>query len=57
MSKFAVQSERQPERIPVKQWTPLDELTHDFTNSADFRARCLERHGQYMGRDGVRVTR
>lgn len=57
MSKFSVQTDRGPERVPVKQWTSLDALTHDFMDSADFRQRCLDRHGQYMSRDGRRVTR
>lgn len=42
---------------PMKQWTQLDDLTHDFMNNERFRQRCLEQYGQYVTYDGVRVTR
>lgn len=51
---------KQPEagdRLPVRQWTMLDMLTHDFMNSAEFRENMLQRHGQYMDSKGVRHVR
>lgn len=58
MSKFnTVRETNTPKAIPVKQWTTTDHLTHDFLGSKEYQQRCLERYGQYMGRDGVRVTR
>lgn len=43
-------------RVPVREWTSLDHLTHDFANDPAYRQRCLELHGQYMTHDGRRVT-
>ena len=41
----------------LKQWTQLDDLTHDFMQNERFRESCLEKYGQYVTFDGVRVTR
>ena len=58
MSKFNVNTgaERDMAPIPVKQWTNLDHLTHDFMDSPDYRLHCLQKYGQYMGANGKRVT-
>lgn len=57
MSKFNVDTAPRTDRpIPLKQWTSLDHLTHDFANDPGYRQRCLERHGQHMTQDGRRVT-
>jgi len=40
----------------TRDMTTLDDLTHDFADSADYRAHCLETHGQYY-KNGVRYTR
>jgi hypothetical protein len=45
------------EALPIRRWTMLDMLTHDFMNSPTFRATMLERHGQYMDAKGVRHVR
>ena len=42
--------------IPVREWTTLDHLTHDFADDPAYRAKCLREHGQYMTRDGRRMT-
>ena len=42
--------------VPLKEWTSLDHLTHDFMDCPAYRAKCLREHGQYMGHDGRRVT-
>ncbi len=60
MGNFA--EPRQPQRsaadhpVPLKEWTSLDHLTHDFLNCAGYRQHCLETRGQYMTHDGRRVT-
>jgi len=41
--------------IPLKDWTNLDNLTHDFTNSQAYRDECLAKYGQYMSGEGIRV--
>jgi hypothetical protein len=41
----------------MKQWTQLDDLTHDFMKSERFRQSCLEKYGQYVTFEGERVTR
>ena len=41
----------------TRDMTTLDDLTHDFADSADFRAYCLEKYGQYFGHDSKRVVR
>lgn len=45
------------EALPVRRWTMIDMLTHDFMDSPTFRATMLERHGQYMDSKGVRHVR
>lgn len=55
-SPFAQQVQAEDGKKPLKQWTQLDDLTHDFMNSESFRNSCLERFGQYVTRDGERVT-
>lgn len=61
MSKFDVEHDApKPERQKsrgVREWSMTDELTHDFANSEEFRAHCLERHGQYVTATGERITR
>jgi hypothetical protein len=58
MSKFAnVETPKANKPIPVKQWTALDGITHDFTDSQAYRDYCLVKYGQYMGTDGIRVTK
>lgn len=58
MSKYdSVTEKRQTAKpIPVKDWTSLDHLTHDFMNCPGYKKHCLEFYGQYMGHDGRRVT-
>ena len=56
-SPFAQQEQEQSGKKPMKQWTQLDDLTHDFMKNERFRESCLERYGQYVTFDGVRVTR
>jgi len=56
-SPFAQQEQDTSGKKPMKQWTQLDDLTHDFMNNERFRQRCLEQYGQYVTYDGVRVTR
>jgi hypothetical protein len=43
--------------VHLKEWTSLDQMTHDFTDSEYFREYCLEKYGQYMGIDCMRVTK
>lgn len=43
--------------VPVQDWTQLDHATHDFVNSESYRRYCLNRFGQYMGSNGVRVVK
>lgn len=56
--KFATPQQAKPQQhvIPLRDWTALDHLTHDFANDPGYRQRCLERHGQHMTQDGRRVT-
>ena len=56
-SPFAQQEQEQTGKKPMKQWTQLDDLTHDFMQNDRFRQSCLEKYGQYVTFDGVRVTR
>ena len=55
-SPFAQQQTENSGRKPLKQWTQLDDLTHDFMNNERFRQSCLEKYGQYVTMDGERVT-
>jgi hypothetical protein len=56
-SPFAQQEQEATGKKPMKQWTQLDDLTHDFMQSEAFRQSCLEKYGQYVTYDGQRVTR
>lgn len=56
-SPFAQQEQETTGKKPMKQWTQLDDLTHDFMQNEYFRQSCLEKYGQYVTFDGVRVTR
>ena len=56
-SPFAQQEQEQTGKKPMKQWTQLDDLTHDFMQNERFRQSCLEKYGQYVTFDGQRVTR
>lgn len=57
MSKFdTVEAPKINKPVQLKEWTSLDHITHDFTDSDCFRRYCLDKYGQYMGCDGVRVT-
>ena len=56
-SPFAQKEYEQSGKRPMKQWTQLDDLTHDFIKNERFRESCLERYGQYVTFDGVRVTK
>jgi len=42
--------------LPLKEWTQLDHLTHDFSNSESYRKYCLDEYGQYMGYNAIRKT-
>ena len=56
-SPFAQQEQEQTGRKLMKQWSQLDDLTHDFMQNEHFRQSCLEKYGQYVTYDGQRVTR
>jgi hypothetical protein len=56
-SPFAQQEQEQSGKKPMKQWSQLDDLTHDFMQNERFRQSCLEKYGQYVTFDGQRVTR
>lgn len=56
-SPFAQKEQQETGRKPLKQWTQLDDLTHDFMNNERFRQSCLDKYGQYVTLDGVRVTK
>ena len=55
-SPFAQEAEKESGKIPMKKWTQLDDCTHDFMQSESYRQSCLDRFGQYITMDGVRVT-
>lgn len=40
--------------LPLRSWTMLDMLTHDFMDSAEMRNKWLAEHGQYVSSKGVR---
>ena len=42
--------------VPLRQWTQVDDITHDFLNDDKFKADCLAVFGQYMSKKGERVT-
>jgi hypothetical protein len=56
-SPFAQQEQEQTGKKLMKQWSQLDDLTHDFMQNEHFRQSCLEKYGQYVTYDGQRVTR
>ena len=56
-SPFAQQEQEATGKKPLKTWSQLDDLTHDFCQSEAFRQSCLEKFGQYVTFDGVRMTR
>lgn len=56
MSPFAAQANANSGKIGLKQWTQLDDLTHDFMQSERFRQHCLAKFGQYVTFSGERVT-
>lgn len=56
-SPFAQQEQEQSGKKPMKQWSQVDDLTHDFMQNERFRQSCLEKFGQYVTYDGVRVTK
>jgi hypothetical protein len=49
--------QKEGEALPVRRWTMLDMLTHDFMDSESFRNKMLEKHGQYITSKGVRHVR
>jgi len=55
-SPFAHQAESDSGKMNIRNWTQIDDLTHDFMNSEKFRRDCLERFGQYVTKDGERIT-
>ena len=38
--------------LPLRSWTMLDMLTHDFMDSAEMRNKWLAEHGQYVSSKG-----
>ena len=40
--------------MPLKQWTAVDMLTHNFIDSPVLAQKWLEEHGQYVDSQGVR---
>ena len=56
-SPFAHQEQEQSGKKPMKQWSQLDDLTHDFMKNERFRESCMQRYGQYVTYDGVRVNK
>lgn len=40
--------------VPLRSWTMIDMLTHDFMDSAEMRKKWLAEHGQYVSSKGVR---
>ena len=42
------------EPMPLKKWSMVDMLTHDFMNSEKMRQKWLAEHGQYVDSKGVR---
>ena len=55
-SPFAQKSSTESSMIPMKKWTQLDDLTHDFMQSASFRNECLAKFGQYVTYSGERIS-
>ena len=55
-SPFAQKDSTESRTVPMKKWTQLDDLTHDFMQSESFRNACLAKFGQYVTYSGERVT-
>lgn len=51
-----ITNESRDKSIPLREWTEIDDLTHDFTDSPELRAKWLSIYGQYMTHDGYRVV-
>jgi len=43
--------------ISTRNMTTLDDITHDFCDSEEFRQSCIWRYGQYFSHTGKRVVR
>ncbi len=56
VSPFAEKMTENSGKITMKQWSHLDCLTHDYCNSEQYRAHCLQKYGQYVTFGGERVT-
>ncbi len=56
VSPFAEKMTENSGKIAMKQWSHLDCLTHDYCNSEQYRAHCLQKYGQYVTFEGERVT-
>jgi len=56
VSPFAEKMTENSGKIAMKQWSHLDCLTHDYCNSEQYRAHCLQKYGQYVTFGGERVT-
>ena len=56
VAPFAEKMTENSGKIAMKQWSHLDCLTHDYCNSEQYRAHCLQKYGQYVTFGGERVT-
>ena len=57
ISPFAQKAAEESGVIPYRKWTRLDEETHDFLDNLKHREYYLEKYGQCMTYEGVRLTR
>jgi len=57
ISPFAQKAAEETGVIPYRKWTRLDEETHDFWDNPKHREYYLEKYGQCMTYEGVRLTR
>ena len=55
-SPFAQKYSTESTMVPMKKWSQLDDITHDFMQSESFRNECLAKFGQYVTYSGERVT-
>lgn len=55
-SPFAHKYSTESTTVPMKKWSQLDDITHDFMQSESFRNECLAKFGQYVTYSGERVT-
>ena len=55
-SPFAQKNKTESSMVPMKKWSQLDDITHDFMQSESFRNECLAKFGQYVTYSGERVT-